>query len=66
MRPLAAPVGVEDADAEPLALAKPVWTPAPVLVEDDIVLAAAVVLPGAAAAVELDAGNLQKCVSMDT
>jgi len=56
VRPLAAPVGLEDAAAEPLALAKPVWTPPVVLVEDDIVLAAAVVLPVATAAVELDCG----------
>jgi hypothetical protein len=51
-------VALEDADAEPLALAKPVWGPPVVLVEDAIVLGAAVVLPVGPAAVELEAGNL--------
>jgi hypothetical protein len=34
VKPLAAPVGLEDAAAEPLALAKPVWTLLVVMVED--------------------------------
>ena len=34
MKPLAAPVALEDAAAEPLTLAKPVWTLLVVMVEE--------------------------------